>query len=518
MNTRAHTLRNTFFSSVGLYTEYVLGMLTSIIIARHLGPDDYGAYSLVIWLVALGVATTNSGTASAAIKFVAELRGAGRLEMIPTLLDYLRKAQRFFLLFVLLAGAAVFLFAGDRVAPGMNHWMLLGFLAVSVALRASYMFNIGVAKGFENFRATAIVSLVSTPINLGLVIAAWFFDASVEWLLAVFVVSGVVFYWVSMRQVRQLLPERVPGTVIPDALMARVRRHMGWTALTVSVGFLAASEVEVLFLTLYSNSHDAGQFKVAYQLAVGAAAMVPGVFGALLLPMMANALSHGREVAGRRFVASTGYLALLAMPLVAFGAVFSDAVIHFMYGNAYEAAGPVFAICLAGAAITTMTQGGSSLLVSADRQRSILILVIGCALLKVLLDAVLIIHFGLAGAVIAYGAVALINAAAMMTLAIRVSHAMPEWSRLARVLLAATLAALVGLPLRNQLLPWAEVLLGGATIAVAYACFTLLLGCWTRGDIEHLQQLYLKFVPGKPRVGMRVLQWAHDRAPVVGGG
>ncbi|MET0656104.1 MAG: polysaccharide biosynthesis C-terminal domain-containing protein, partial [Pseudoxanthomonas sp.] len=415
--------------------------------------------------------------------------------------------------FVLLAGAAVFLFAGDHVAPGMNHLMLLGFLAVSVALRASYMFNIGVAKGFETFRATAIVSLVSTPINLGLVVAAMFFDASVDWLLAVFVVSGFVFYGVSYRQIRPLVPARVPGTRIPDALMARIRRHMGWTALTVSVGFLAASEVEVLFLTLYADSHDAGQFKVAYQLAIGAAALVPGVFGALLLPMMANALSHGREVAGRRFVASTGYLALLAMPLIAFGAVFSGAVIHLLYGNAYLAAGPVFAVCLAGAAITTMTQGGSSLLVSADRQRSILMLVIGCALLKVLLDAVLIMHFGLTGAVVAYGLVAVINAAAMMALSIRVSHATPDWGRMSRIALAAAMAALVALPLRGQLLPWAQVVFGGLLLGTAYLSSTMLLGCWSRGDIEHLQHLYERFVPGKRRVGTRVLEWAHDRAP-----
>lgn len=288
---------------------------------------------------------------------------------------------------------------------------------------------------------------------------------------------------------------------------------MGWTALTVSVGFLAASEVEVLFLTLYADSHDAGQFKVAYQLAIGAAALVPGVFGALLLPMMANALSHGREVAGRRFVASTGYLALLAMPLIAFGAVFSGAVIHLLYGNAYLAAGPVFAVCLAGAAITTMTQGGSSLLVSADRQRSILMLVIGCALLKVLLDAVLIMHFGLTGAVVAYGLVAVINAAAMMALSIRVSHATPDWGRMSRIALAAAMAALVALPLRGQLLPWAQVVFGGLLLGTAYLSSTMLLGCWSRGDIEHLQHLYERFVPGKRRVGTRVLEWAHDRAP-----
>ena len=419
MNDRSRTLSNTFFSSVGMYTEYVLGMLTSIIIARHLGPDGFGTYSLVIWLVAVGVATTNSGTASAAIKFVAELRGAGHLEQIPYVLSYLRKAQRVFMLFVLAGGAALFIFAGDQVAPGMNHVMLLGFLIMGVVLRSSYMFNIGVAKGFENFRATAIVALVSTPINLLLVIAAWQLDAPVEWLLAVFSLSGIVFYVVSLRQIRPLLPPRRPGVVLPPALRARMGHHMRWTALTVSVSFLVASEVEVMFLNLYADSHDAGQFKVAYQLAVGAAALVPGVFGALLLPMMAGALSQGREVAARRFVGTTHYLALLATPLMAFGLVFGNDVIHLLYGKEYWAAGPLFSACLFATCVTTMTQGASSLLVSADRQRSILVLVVMCGVLKLALDAVLIAHYALVGAVVAYLTVALVNATAYISLAIR---------------------------------------------------------------------------------------------------
>ena len=37
MTLRTSALRNTLFSSAGIYTEYVLGMLTSIVIARHLG-------------------------------------------------------------------------------------------------------------------------------------------------------------------------------------------------------------------------------------------------------------------------------------------------------------------------------------------------------------------------------------------------------------------------------------------------------------------------------------------------
>lgn len=507
MNTRAQTLRNTAFSSVGMYTEYVLGMLTSIVIARHLGPAELGAYGLVIWLVALGVAVTNSGTASAAIKFVAELRGADRLQTIPALLDRLRAVQRIFLLAVLVVGAMVFLFAGDHLAPGMNHWLLLGVLVVGVALRSSYMFNIGVAKGFENFRATAVIALIATPTNLALVLLAWWLDASVEWFFAVFCVSGVVFYAVSAWQVAPLLP---PGDAapLPATLLARTRRHMAWTTLTVSVGFMAASEVEVLFLNLYSGAEEAGHFKVAYQLALGAAMLVPGVFGALMLPMMSSALSQGKEVAAQRFVASTTYLALLALPLMAFGALFAEPIIGVLYGHAYSSSAPAFAVCLAVASLTVMTQAASSMLISADRQRSILVLVGTCAALKVGLDALLISHYGLAGAVAAYAAVGLFAAGSMTLLAIRTSGARLQWRRMGRVLLAAVLSGLVILPLRGELLPAAQVVVGGGLLMALYLPLTLLLRCWSQGDIEHLQLLHQRFAAGRPTLGARFLQWA----------
>ena len=165
MTLRARTLRNTLFSSVAMYTEFALGMLTSIIIARHLGPEGFGAYSAVIWLVGMGVAATNSGTASAAIKFVAELRGGDRDALVRPLVAYLRRVQRLFLVVILLIGALALWLAGHRVAPGFHHGMLFAFLVIAIALRAGYMFNIGVAKGLENFRINAMVAVLSTPVS-----------------------------------------------------------------------------------------------------------------------------------------------------------------------------------------------------------------------------------------------------------------------------------------------------------------------------------------------------------------
>ena len=511
MNLRARTLRNTMFSSVAMYTEFALGMLTSIIIARHLGPEGFGAYSAVIWLVGMGVAAVNSGTASAAIKFVAELRGADRESQVRPLVAYLRRAQRGFLAIVIVIGGLALWLAGSHVAPGFHHGMLFAFLALAVALRAGYMFNIGIAKGLEDFRINAMVALVSTPVNLAMVAAVWLLDLPVEWLLLVFLVSGVMFYGMSRSQVEKLLPPGENLPALPPELVPRVRRQMLYSTLIVTVGFIAASEIEILFLNAYADSHAAGQFKVGYQLASGAAALVPGVFGALLLPMMANALSQGREVAGYRYAASTAYLMLLAAPLVAFGIVLSDPLVDLLYGHEYEEASIAFSVCLAGAALSASAQAGSSLLISADRQRAVLLLLMVCGVLKITLDAVLIHFDGLRGALIAFAVVSLVNAFTYTALAIRESGASLDWGRLSRTILASAIAACPLLLVHHHLPPLAEIAVGAMLGATLYLPLTLWLRCWTANDIDYMRHLHQRLLKGYPRFGTRLLDWARLR-------
>lgn len=512
MTLRARTLRNTLFSSVAIYTEFALGMLTSIIIARHLGPEGFGAYSAVILLVGLGVAATNSGTASAAIKFVAELRGAGRESLVRPLVAYLRRAQRMFLLVVMVLGAIALWLAGHRVAPDFHHGWLFGFLVLGVALRASYMFNIGVAKGLEDFRINARVAVVSAPLNLAMIAAVVWMDLPVEWLLGVFLVSGVLFFGMSLAALRPLLPPGDARPHVPDDLVPRVRRQMLYSTLIVSVGFIAASEIEVLLLTAAGDTHAAGQFKVGYQLASGAAALVPGVFSALLLPLMANALSQGRAVAGRRFTATTGYLGLLTIPLVVFGIVVADPMVHLLYGNEFEEGGLALAVCLAGTGVVALAQAASSLLISADRQRAVLMLVLACGAVKLALGAFLVHYYGLHGALVSFLCVAVMNAITYFTLAIRESGAAPDWARLGRTLAAAVVAGAPVLAARDWLPPLPELLLGVACGALLYLPLTLALRCWSVNDIEHMQHLHARLGAGRVRVGAGLLAWAHGRA------
>ncbi len=512
MNTRDQVIRNTLFSSMGIYTEYFLGMLTSIIIARHLGPADFGAYSLVIWLVATGVVITNSGVASAVIKFVAELRGAGRDAQIRPLLTWAWRVQGGFLAVVLLGGTALALLHGQRLMPGFNHGALLVILLVTTALRASYMLNIAIAKGYENFRVTAAIAIIVAPLNLLLILVVWWLDGPMEWFLGTYTAASFLFWWFSRRQVEPLLPPPGSREPLEAGLRKRLRSYSALVAVTVAISFVTASEIEVLFLTLFDSAASAGHFKVAFQLSSGALLLVPGVFGALLLPMMANALARGREVAGRRMAVSTTYLAALAAPLVAFGVVFADAIIGLLYGEAFAPAAFAFALCLSTGAMTTLSQAASGYLLGSDRQRTLMFLVLGGSVVKIALDISLIQRFGLTGAVVAYGVTSVLIGTLMIGIALYYSGARLEWGRMARVLVAALLGAGIAWALRGPLPALPGLVLGGILLSLTYVAGTLVLGFWSAADLQHIRALHARFANGRPVFVGRILGWAERRA------
>jgi O-antigen/teichoic acid export membrane protein len=512
MNTRDRALRNTVFSSVGIYTEYFLGMLAAIMIARHLGPADYGVYGLFMWFVSVGLVITNSGITTGVIKFVAELRGSGQDALIVPAVGRLRRIQRTHMLLALGLGVVLYLALGGRLAVPIDR-AEFGLLLAAVVMRASYMFNVAVAKGFEAFDATAKVALVAAPLNLAMVIAAMLLHGSIFWFLVVYAFSSVAFLSMSQIQAARLLAPLPKAGAIPPELRQRMRRHLRIVSATVVIGFLIASDVEILFLTMYDSALSAGYFKVAYQLATGITLLVPGVFSALLLPMMARALSEGRTVAGRRFVAATNYLMLLAVPVVTFGACFAGPVIALLYGASYAPAAPVFALIIFASSVSTVTQGATSLLISADRQQTILLLTVAFGVLKIVLDMLLIRYFGLVGAVSAIVSETLLSSAAYVVIGMHVGGVRLEWSRLLRTVLAGVGAALAALPILGlHLVPIGSLFLGGLLVSITYLMLTLLLGCWTEDDLDQLQGLHRRYAGGRPRMLGQLLGWAGERA------
>ena len=489
MNERRRTLSNTAYSTRGLDAEYLLGLVASILVARELGPADLGIYGLVVWIVATAVVVANAGITTAAIKFVAELRGGGHEALVPALVQRLRFLQRVMLGVVLAGVALLYLGAGTRLMPGVDAG-LFALLLAAIALRAPYMFNIAVAKGAQDFRGTALVAGVGAVSNLLLVAIAFARGAALQVFIAIYAVSSAVFWLVSRQRAARILgPAPAGRAALPVELERRVRHHLRVVAVTIVLSSIGASEIELLFLTLHGDPAAAGLFKVANALALGAALLVPGVVGLQLLPLMANAYGQGPQVAARRISTATAWLFLLGAPLVAFGAVYSARLVELLYGPAFAAAAPALAGLLVARVASTLGHGASAYMVSADRQTSMMVLTLIFSVLRFTGAWISIRYHGLAGAVAAAAVLAVLGSGSTIALALRETRSSLPWGRLLRTALAAALVALCAWPLARIEPALLALAAGGLAFVVLYPAAVLLLRCMSDDEREFAQGL-----------------------------
>jgi O-antigen/teichoic acid export membrane protein len=488
-HTRA--LSDTVYASLGLYAEYLFGLVASILAARALGPADLGIYGLVLWLVGTGVIIANAGITTGAIKFIAELRGAGQHALIPPLVRHLRRLQRRMMVVVLAAMVAVYALARERVMPGIDL-ALFGLLVGSLALRAPYMFNIALAKGGQDFRSTAIIALTGAGSNLLLVTAAFAAGAPLAAFVAVYAIASMVFYFVSDARARKLLAALPAGAAeLPAPLRARVRHHLRVVAATLILTSVGTGEFELLFLNLLGEPADAGVFKVANALALGAAILVPGVLALQSLPIMANAYGHGADAAARRIGPISAWLLLLGAPLVGFVVVFADPLIALLYGAQYAQASPVLAGLIVARVLSTLGHGASAFLVSADRQSTLAWLTVLLSVLRLGVAWWAIGAHGLQGAVAAAIGLSLLGTIALVWLALREGRtSLPGW-RMLRMALAAAAAVVAActLPLQALAPPAAALAAGTLVFALLYPLALWLLRCFTAEDARFMREL-----------------------------
>jgi O-antigen/teichoic acid export membrane protein len=501
MNDRGRTLSNAVYSSAGLYIEYLFGLIASILVARALGPADLGVYSLLIWIVSTAVIVANAGITTAAIKFVAELNGAGRTDLIGPLVHKLQRLQRLMLV-VVAASVGVLLYATrSRIAAGQELWVL-GLIVASVLLRAPYMFNIALAKGSQDFRSVAVIAGVSATLNLAMIAVAWLWRSPLSVFVAIYAVSGVVLYLVSRWRAAEVLRTAGVGEArLPTELAARVAHHLRVVAFTIILGSVGTSEIELPFLNLFAGPDQAGMFKVANALAMGAALLAPGVVSAQLLPMMASAYGRSRQEAASLIAGATAWLFVLGAPLIAIGAVFAKQLIALLYGPAYAPAAQALSILLVARVASTLGQGASSYLVSADRQTALMKLTLLFTVLRFAGAGVGTFYFGLHGAVVVCAVLAILGTGSTLELALRETRSSLHWGRLSRIGLAAALAAACSWPATRLDPPLLALAAGGVLFLVSYVAALWILRCLHEADAAYARALLHRLSGG--RLGRR---------------
>ncbi len=437
MNVRqSRVVRNLLLANSSNYMEYFFGLLVSMLIARSLGPSEFGTYVFLIWLVSIAVAFANEGLSLSVTKHIAEVNSDEGQPDASTITHYFEHNHRNRILIVMgpLALAAFW----------NSHWSEYGyefgaFVTVALAMcfyfRARHMLRVSTFKGQEKFWGVAIGPFMVTPINLVSTIILFLLDAPLWMFLLQYLVVSFGFFFCTRWYLLNKSGYR--GREVKDSnhndYFDRIRTYNRYITPSAILTYLMASQTEIYFLNLFSSSESVAFFNVGFVLATAIATLVPGIINMVLLPMVSRSMSKGIDVVRKIVEDTIRYQLYLNFLVIGPTILYADDVVGFLYGDEYSSAAEPFLYMVLIYCASNFVSAFNSYLLSANEHKLIFKVSVIGAVLGILFDVVLIYLYGLNGAIVALALTMLWYVATRIIPANRRLKANMPWAQLVLV-------------------------------------------------------------------------------------
>lgn len=381
------------FRSLGL----LLGFGVNVLLARLLGPVEFGAYTFAFTVVSLLAVPLHDGAANLLMREVARDAAAGAW-------GSLRGAVIAANLFVMLGAAAVIVIVAPLVwvrVPATERslwWLTLALLPLYSLANLRGAVLLGLARPV----LALIPDLIVRPsvLALALVIggaAGWRVGATSA--MGFHVGAASCAFLVGTAFTLHVLRRQVPkarAAYRPRAWL----RSLGPFSLISGVQITNTS-LAVLFLNYFSTKPEISSYRIAF---LGASLLGIGVAVGtqILAPQIAELHARGTPEQLQRRVRTVTRFMLGAALLPAIGLlIFSHPLIHLIFGEQYIGAQAPIVVLVLGQLLAAGTGAVGILLFMTGHENSVLRVVIATMLINVALEFAFVPQMGALGAAIA---------------------------------------------------------------------------------------------------------------------
>lgn len=447
--------RNTYWSALSTVGGLVMGLITSIVLARALGAAVLGQYNYWLWLIGLLALIASPGLPQAMTRFGAEYLGREERETASAIFARLLRIE-----LTLGALIAVVVLFYSLLVPSSDTAALV-LAAIAVLLVVVELFFLAAAKGALDFRIFSQASLIGGFLYGAAAIAIVSFGYGIYPLLLAYIGRRIL----TILLIGWKLPSyyTVRGTealTIPPELRQRIVRYIRDIILIFATSTIPYERFGVFFLKLFATDVDIAYYSQSFDLAVKSMA-IPAIFTATLLPVFASLQGQSdRERIDRVYLSSNRIAAAIAMPIGLGGAAVASSV-ALLYGPEFLDMAPILAIFFVGSIGGAIATVSVSMILSLEEQSYIVRLNAVMALVNIVLSLLLVPSFGATGAALATCGSHTVSSAMLMAYASRRLQVALPFQVLGRILLAALTASLAA---------WLiSMWLGGLVVAVAAA-------------------------------------------------
>ena len=445
MSVQSTVTSNTMWSALNTIGGLLFGLVTSIVLARMLGPALIGQFHYWIWVAGLLVLISSPGLAHAMTKFGAELLGKQDRQTASALFSWLLLAE---LALGTLVGVVALLFSwAPWASVSPTDPIAIVIVAVSVVPGVLERLFLAAAKGTQEFRflsqaslvgnlfySVCAISVVSLGFGIHLLLLA---------LLARRIVTLILIGWKLPIHYTLSGARTFP---LPPELRRRILLYCRDVTLILVIDTVLYERSELFFLRRYAADADIAFYSQSYDLALKAMS-IPAIFSGVLLPTFsALASQRGPDGLPERFktLHQSAYrvLALVAMPIGLGGAAITPAFV-LLYGPDFLPMAPVLSVLLVGNVVGALATVSATILHSVDEQGFIVRLGLIVAVLNIGLDFLLIPGYGAIGAAFANSGSQLVSGVVGITYSTRHLNLSFPLRSLGRIALAALSAAVV---------------------------------------------------------------------------
>lgn len=358
--------RGAFWSLVGTALSRVLGLAATVVTARVLGKEQFGALGVLTSTIGLFQVFAGFGIGATSTKFVAELRvkDPGRAGRILALSGVLSANFGVF--------AALLLYT---ISPWLSVHFLKAPLLVnpmriaSVGLFFSTMGGAqgGALAGFEAFRTIATTNAIAALTGVPLAVV------------------GVYYFGLSGAVAATVLTSAIQWILTHIELRRHARRAKiylgvtGWTkelqvlwsfSLPALIAGALVAPVNWISTALLVNAKNGfaemGAFNAANQW-FGAIMLLPSIMGSSLLPVLSERLGEGDRDSAARILRTLMLLNTVVVLPVGIALSLASGPLMGLYGTAFEHGWPTMVAALATASLLAVVTPAGVLLVASNK-------------------------------------------------------------------------------------------------------------------------------------------------------
>jgi len=330
--------RGGFFLTLGNTTSILVSAASVFIIARILGPEQYGLYSISTVIPSLLLLFVDPGINQGLMKYAASLRVKGEEKRISQLLLH---GLSFKIVLGLIATFTCFVLS-DQFARILNRPEISPYIQLAstlIILQTVYTtINstlVGLDKTEHNALVTNVQAVIKALISSFLVILGLGIFGALSGYVMGSLVATLVGTFILYRIYRSL-NHKYGGSHEDFSSNLRLLVRYGFPLYVSALlaGFVL--EYQNILLAVFTSNDDIGNFRAAINFTV-LISTISMSMGTTLLPAFSK-LEQKNDEAGKLFKLSIKYGSMIVLPIATAIMLYSNEIVEIIYGGDYTTA------------------------------------------------------------------------------------------------------------------------------------------------------------------------------------